>query len=68
MLFRPIEVIWNQYQKGFSLFSFGFPDDSYYSLFALIKMHEWDGWWFSLFFNSWSIYNEEVIEFDDDED
>ena len=72
MLFRPLELIWNSYQKGFSLFSFAFPDDSYYSLLALIKMEETGGWWVSFAFNGF-MYGPAEIEFeewdeDDDED
>ena len=68
MLFRPLELIWNQYQKGFSIFSFGFPDDSYYSLLAIIRMTENDCWWVSFAFNSFMTQPSYEIEFEEWED
>ena len=67
MLFRPLELVWNDTQKGFSLMSFSFPDDSYYSMFALIRLSKVDGWWFSIVFNGW-IIGPEGIEDELDED
>ena len=69
MLFRPIELCWNQHQKGFSLFSFAFPDDSYYSLLAIIRMSEQDGWWLSFAFNGFLFGPEEIeIEFEEEDE
>jgi len=68
MLFRPLELCWNQHQKGFSLFSFAFPDDSYYSLLAIIRMTEVNGWWFSFAFNGFLFGEEYEIEFEEEDE
>jgi hypothetical protein len=69
MLFRPIELCWNSLQKGFSLFTFAFPDDSYYALLAVIRLSDCDGWWISIFFNAFLFAPEEyTIELEDDDD
>lgn len=65
MLFRPLELVWNSFQKGFSIFSFSFPDDTYYSLLACIRLTEKDGWWMSIFFVGF-LFGPEDMEEDDD--
>lgn len=64
MLFRPLELCWNKFQKGFSLFSFAFPDESYYSFLAVVYLEEINGWYLALGFFGWQIGTGE--EEDDD--
>ena len=67
MLIRPLELCWNEYQRGVSIFSFGFPDDTYYSALAVIYLADVKGWWLSIGFKGWLIgtTEEEMNNYED---